>query len=88
MLYGDNVDYIFQNFYIPPVIFAANVHEDGFETKTCIDGKQRLTSIHKSRRSLLCQSLLNVIIIFFGDLWIVSFLNSHEKPANYHALDG
>jgi hypothetical protein len=42
------IDSIFRNFYIPPVIFAVKVHDDGSETKTCIDGKQRLTSIHRS----------------------------------------
>jgi hypothetical protein len=26
---------------------AVNQFEDGSETKTCIDGKQRLTSIHR-----------------------------------------
>lgn len=41
------IDSVFRNFYIPPVIFAVNTYEDGSETKTCIDGKQRLTSIHK-----------------------------------------
>ncbi len=41
------IDSIFRNFYIPPVIFAVKVHDDGSETKTCIDGKQRLTSIHR-----------------------------------------
>lgn len=41
------IDSVFRNFYIPPVIFAVNTFEDGSETKTCIDGKQRLTSIHK-----------------------------------------
>ncbi|KAF9466669.1 hypothetical protein BDZ94DRAFT_127231 [Collybia nuda] len=40
------IDSVFRNFYIPPVIFAVNSFEDGSETKTCIDGKQRLTSIH------------------------------------------
>ena len=41
------IDSVFRNFYIPPVIFAVNSFEDGSETRTCIDGKQRLTSIHK-----------------------------------------
>ncbi|THU79356.1 hypothetical protein K435DRAFT_558726, partial [Dendrothele bispora CBS 962.96] len=41
------IDSILRNFYIPPVIFAVNVADDGQETKTCIDGKQRLTSIYK-----------------------------------------
>ncbi|KAF9003044.1 hypothetical protein BDQ17DRAFT_1242532 [Cyathus striatus] len=41
------IDSIFRNFYIPPVIFAVNSFEDGSENKTCIDGKQRLTSIYR-----------------------------------------
>ncbi|KAG7442581.1 uncharacterized protein BT62DRAFT_935886 [Guyanagaster necrorhizus] len=41
------VDSILRNFYIPPVIFAVNTFEDGTERRTCIDGKQRLTSIHR-----------------------------------------
>lgn len=47
------IDSIFRNFYIPPVIFAANSFEDGSETKTCIDGKQRLTSIHRFMDGLI-----------------------------------
>ncbi|KAF4580786.1 hypothetical protein EYR38_003073 [Pleurotus pulmonarius] len=41
------IDSVFRNFYIPPVIFAVTLYEDGSESKTCIDGKQRLTSIHR-----------------------------------------
>jgi hypothetical protein len=41
------IDSVFRNFYIPPIIFAVNTFEDGSESKTCIDGKQRLTSIHR-----------------------------------------
>ncbi|KAJ6467520.1 hypothetical protein C8R47DRAFT_1325993 [Mycena vitilis] len=41
------IDSIFRNFYVPPVIFAVNALDDGTETRTCIDGKQRLTSIHR-----------------------------------------
>ncbi|KAF8970915.1 hypothetical protein BDZ97DRAFT_1789327 [Flammula alnicola] len=47
------IDSVFRNFYIPPVIFAVNVHDDGSETKTCIDGKQRLTSIHRFMEGLI-----------------------------------
>ncbi|KAF5313905.1 hypothetical protein D9619_013062 [Psilocybe cf. subviscida] len=47
------IDSVFRNFYIPPIIFAVNVDEDGAETKTCIDGKQRLTSIHKFMDGLI-----------------------------------
>ncbi|KAJ3812586.1 hypothetical protein F5876DRAFT_37066, partial [Lentinula aff. lateritia] len=41
------IDSILRNFYIPPIIFAVATDEDGFESKTCIDGKQRLTSIQR-----------------------------------------
>ncbi|KAI0051183.1 hypothetical protein FA95DRAFT_1554754 [Auriscalpium vulgare] len=36
---------IYHNFYVPPVIFAVTVDDDGEETRVCVDGKQRLTSI-------------------------------------------
>ncbi|KAI0728951.1 hypothetical protein C8Q72DRAFT_959657 [Fomitopsis betulina] len=39
------IDSILRNYYIPPVIFAVTAREDGSELRTCIDGKQRLTSI-------------------------------------------
>ncbi|KAK7049388.1 hypothetical protein VNI00_005989 [Paramarasmius palmivorus] len=39
------IDSILRNYYIPPIIFAVTTHEDGSETRVCIDGKQRLTSI-------------------------------------------
>lgn len=57
------IDSIFRNYYVPPIIFcefvpvlsaicsklsaAVNSSEDGSETRTCIDGKQRLTSIQR-----------------------------------------
>ncbi|KAK0462412.1 uncharacterized protein EV420DRAFT_1185626 [Desarmillaria tabescens] len=47
------IDSILRNFYIPPVIFAVNLYEDGTETRTCIDGKQRLTSIHRFMEGLI-----------------------------------
>ena len=34
-----------QNYYVPPVIFALSVNEDGDERRVTIDGKQRCTSI-------------------------------------------
>ncbi|KAL0070400.1 hypothetical protein AAF712_002231 [Marasmius tenuissimus] len=40
------IDSILRNFYIPPIIFAYECDDDGTEKRTCIDGKQRLTSIH------------------------------------------
>ncbi|KAK7435615.1 hypothetical protein VKT23_019567 [Stygiomarasmius scandens] len=47
------IDSIMRNFYIPPIIFAVNSYDDGSETKTCIDGKQRLTSLFKFMDGLI-----------------------------------
>ncbi|KAK0191043.1 hypothetical protein F5146DRAFT_1196204 [Armillaria mellea] len=41
------IDSIFRNFYIPPVVFAVTLDDDGEEVRVCVDGKQRLTSIQK-----------------------------------------
>ena len=41
------IDSLFHNFYVPPVIFALVKDEDGEDTRVCVDGKQRLTSIQK-----------------------------------------
>jgi len=41
------IDSLFRNFYIPPVLLCVRYDEDGEETRTCIDGKQRLTSIQR-----------------------------------------
>ncbi|KZS90804.1 hypothetical protein SISNIDRAFT_468310 [Sistotremastrum niveocremeum HHB9708] len=41
------IDSILRNYYIPPIIFAVQQDDTGAETRTCIDGKQRLTSIQK-----------------------------------------
>ena len=40
------IDSILQLLY-PPIIFAVKNHDDGSESKTWIDGKQRLASIHR-----------------------------------------
>ncbi|KAH7922251.1 hypothetical protein BV22DRAFT_1037715 [Leucogyrophana mollusca] len=47
------IDSIFRNFYVPPIIFVSHQLEDGSETKTCIDGKQRLTSIQRFMDGLI-----------------------------------
>ncbi|KAH7922254.1 hypothetical protein BV22DRAFT_1017693 [Leucogyrophana mollusca] len=41
------IDSILRNYYMPPIIFAVSVSDDGSELRTCIDGKQRLTSIQR-----------------------------------------
>ncbi|THH15904.1 hypothetical protein EW146_g4643 [Bondarzewia mesenterica] len=47
------IDSIFRNYYIPPVIFSVNTSDDGTESRVCIDGKQRLTSIQKFMDGLI-----------------------------------
>jgi hypothetical protein len=42
------IDSLFHNYYVPPVVFAiCKDPVDGYETRLCVDGKQRLTSIQK-----------------------------------------
>ncbi|KAI0291383.1 hypothetical protein B0F90DRAFT_1777103 [Multifurca ochricompacta] len=42
------IDSLFHNYYVPPVVFAITKDPiDGVETRLCVDGKQRLTSIQK-----------------------------------------
>ncbi|KAH9962556.1 hypothetical protein BGW80DRAFT_864202 [Lactifluus volemus] len=42
------IDSLFHNYYVPPVVFAISRDPiDGVETRLCVDGKQRLTSIQK-----------------------------------------
>ncbi|KIM44233.1 hypothetical protein M413DRAFT_377417 [Hebeloma cylindrosporum] len=41
------IDSLVHNFYIPPIVFAVERRPDGSECRICIDGKQRLTSIHR-----------------------------------------
>ncbi|KAG9312705.1 hypothetical protein JVU11DRAFT_7128 [Chiua virens] len=41
------IDSLLRNYYIPPIIFAVTIQDDGSELRTCIDGKQRLTSIQR-----------------------------------------
>jgi hypothetical protein len=42
------IDSLFHNYYVPPVVFAISKDPvDGYETRQCVDGKQRLTSIQK-----------------------------------------
>ena len=63
------IDSLFHNYYVPPVVFAiAKDPIDGVETRLCVDGKQRLTSIQKffdgqvrhPSYSFLCLSSLTV----------------------------
>lgn len=41
------VDSLYHNYYVPPIVFAIVLDEDGEEVRRCVDGKQRLTSIQK-----------------------------------------
>ncbi|KAH9059637.1 hypothetical protein EDB87DRAFT_751505 [Lactarius vividus] len=47
------IDSVIRNYYIPPLIFAVSTSQDGSETRICIDGKQRLTSIQKFMDGLI-----------------------------------
>lgn len=43
------IDSLFRNYYVPPIIFAVRLDEDGEEVRICVDGKQVcLYQIHNS----------------------------------------
>ncbi|KAF8882218.1 hypothetical protein CPB85DRAFT_1339740 [Mucidula mucida] len=48
------IDSLFNNYYIPPVVFVVSRDEDGEEVRICVDGKQRLTSIQKFLDGQVC----------------------------------
>ncbi|KAJ3764391.1 hypothetical protein EV360DRAFT_77494 [Lentinula raphanica] len=39
------INSVYHNHFIPPILFAVSIGDDGSKHCTCIDGKQRLTSI-------------------------------------------
>lgn len=41
------IDSLFQNYFIPPVLFSVSMDVNGAEKRICMDGKQRLSSIMK-----------------------------------------
>ncbi|KAG8702375.1 hypothetical protein FRC09_004769 [Ceratobasidium sp. 395] len=41
------IDSILRNFYVPPILFCISEDSTGNQTRICIDGKQRLTSIRR-----------------------------------------
>ncbi|KAH9938790.1 uncharacterized protein BXZ73DRAFT_44391 [Epithele typhae] len=79
------IDSIFRNYYIPPVIFVVHSSDDGGERRTCVDGKQRLTSIHRcvTVSAHLCLSISNVKFVF-KDIGMVK--NSKVLPERYQKL--
>ena len=41
------LDSIWRNYYVPPIVFTVARDDTGEEIRSCVDGKQRLTSIQK-----------------------------------------
>lgn len=84
------IDSIFRNFYVPPIIFAVTTQEDGTETKVCIDGKQRLTSIQKFMDGLIAhKDPLTNEKLYYTDLTAGSSKNVRPKrllPEKYRRL--
>ncbi|THH32691.1 hypothetical protein EUX98_g1542 [Antrodiella citrinella] len=68
------IDSLFRNFYVPPVIFVVEMRDDGSEHRTCVDGKQRLTSINR------CLSArINSMYVYVA--------NMRSLPTDTHILD-
>ncbi|SJL18597.1 uncharacterized protein ARMOST_22194 [Armillaria ostoyae] len=47
------IESLLRNLYVPPLVFAVNISEYETEIRTCIDGKQRLTSIYRFMEGLI-----------------------------------
>ncbi|KAJ7590773.1 hypothetical protein C8J56DRAFT_542375 [Mycena floridula] len=41
------IDSLYHNYYVPSLIFSVDTNSEGYEIRTCIDGKQRLSSIQR-----------------------------------------
>ena len=61
------VDSLYHNYYVPPIVLAVMLDEEGIEVRRCVDGKQRLTSIQKfidGQVSLTARILLYIFITY------------------------
>ncbi|KAG8934132.1 hypothetical protein FRC03_001340 [Tulasnella sp. 419] len=57
------IDSLLRNFYVPPIIFRVTEQDlNGHEKRICIDGKQRLTSLHRFMDGLIphCDKFVNI----------------------------
>ncbi|KAK0432456.1 hypothetical protein EV421DRAFT_1502172 [Armillaria borealis] len=61
------IDSLIHNYYIPPLIFAVSVMPNGEEKRTCIDGKQRLSSIQR-----FTDGLVHKDSVTQGKFWYIS----------------
>ncbi|SJL14921.1 uncharacterized protein ARMOST_18397 [Armillaria ostoyae] len=62
------IDSLIHNYYIPPLIFAVSVMPNGEEKRTCIDGKQRLSSIQRFTDGLI----MHKDSVTQGKFWYIS----------------
>ena len=62
---------IFQNYYVPPIVFAVYKDDEGEEVRCCVDGKQRLTSIQKFFDGQVSTHRL-VVAYISSSLWSVA----------------
>ncbi|KAJ8090092.1 hypothetical protein PM082_018672 [Marasmius tenuissimus] len=47
------IESLFKNYYVPPILFSTCMDKEGAEFKTCMDGKQRLTSIQSFLKGII-----------------------------------
>ncbi|KAK0440452.1 uncharacterized protein EV420DRAFT_1132240 [Desarmillaria tabescens] len=62
------IDSLIHNYYIPPLIFAVSLTPEGEEKRTCIDGKQRLSSI----RRFIDGHIMHKDSVTQGKFWYIS----------------
>ncbi|KAN0114173.1 hypothetical protein V8E52_006971 [Russula decolorans] len=81
------IDSVFRNYYIPPIIFAVSTSDDGSESRVCIDGKQRLTSIQNiSAKRYWCKKCGTNLRILLPTPLQQAFANKQIVCVEYDSL--
>ncbi|KAF8873895.1 hypothetical protein BD779DRAFT_1679003 [Infundibulicybe gibba] len=76
------IDSLFRNFYIPLPIFVIRLLKGGLETKTCVDGRQRLRSIYRFMNGLIPYKSS----ITGEELWYTNASSDDRKPSRARKL--
>ncbi|EIN04183.1 hypothetical protein PUNSTDRAFT_116641 [Punctularia strigosozonata HHB-11173 SS5] len=83
------IDSILRNYYIPPIIFAVTSSGDGTESRVCIDGKQRLTSIQRlTGTKRWYKQIGRTKRMLLPKQYITKFANKQIVCVEYDGLDG
>ncbi|CAE6482817.1 unnamed protein product [Rhizoctonia solani] len=59
------IDSLLRNYYIPPVSLGVSTEKNGNQTRVCIDGKQRLTSIYRFLEGYISHTFYSGVSYYF-----------------------